>query len=206
MAKWLWRVNPKPEPVPEPEPVAAPKRAPVVDVTDSVWRAANQIAQRVWSGVPQPRTYLLRWDPPGAGRYVDFAVSQQWLRVDGDMVSEGAVSPYPVERTTHTAHTAAIGAWSRPSHLWANQVRSSCRFGKQTHLRLGCRLIWDAHFLQKFGLEGPAKYSVLHIGSSAPAFAQWDDPPQDGNGQPDDAGHNHGGQVAYHVGDHEVGG
>ena len=51
MAKWLWRVNPKPEPVPEPEPVAAPKRAPVVDVTDSVWRAANQIAQRVWSGV-----------------------------------------------------------------------------------------------------------------------------------------------------------
>jgi hypothetical protein len=45
---------------------------------------------------------------------------------------------------------------------------------------------------------------VVVIGSSAPAFAQWDDPPQDGNGQPDDAGHNHGGQVAYHVGDHEV--
>src|SRR6476619_3351561 len=45
---------------------------------------------------------------------------------------------------------------------------------------------------------------VVVIGSSTPAFAQWDDPPQDGNGQPDDAGHNHGGQVAYHVGDHEV--
>jgi hypothetical protein len=45
---------------------------------------------------------------------------------------------------------------------------------------------------------------VVVIGSSAPAFAQWDDPPQDCNGQPDDAGHNHGGQVAYHVGDHEV--
>ena len=116
MAKWLWRVNPKPEPVPEPEPVAAPKRAPVVDVTDSVWRAANQIAQRVWSGVPQPRTYSLRWDPPGASRYVDFAVSQQWLRVDGDMVSKGAVSPYPVERTMEVPRGSGwslIDAWSR---------------------------------------------------------------------------------------------
>jgi hypothetical protein len=45
---------------------------------------------------------------------------------------------------------------------------------------------------------------VVVIWSSAPAFAQWDDPPQNGNGQPDDAGHNHGDQVAYHVGDHEV--
>ena len=45
---------------------------------------------------------------------------------------------------------------------------------------------------------------VVVIGSSAPAFAQWHDPPQDGNGQPHDAGHNPGDQVVYHVGDHEV--
>ena len=45
---------------------------------------------------------------------------------------------------------------------------------------------------------------VVVIGSSALAFAQWHDPPQDGNGQPHDAGHNPGDQVAYHVGDHEV--
>jgi hypothetical protein len=44
---------------------------------------------------------------------------------------------------------------------------------------------------------------VVVIGSSALAFAQWHDPPQDGNGQPHDAGHNPGDQVVYHVGDHE---
>jgi hypothetical protein len=46
-----FRGNPKPEPEPEPEPepVAVPalKRAPVVDVMDSTWQSANQIAQRI---------------------------------------------------------------------------------------------------------------------------------------------------------------
>ena len=63
----------------------------------------------------------------------------------------------------------------------------------------------DTHLVSR--LKSKQRVSlVVVIGSSAPAFVQWDDPPQDGNGQPDDAGHNHGGQVAYYVGDHEVGG
>ena len=58
--------------------------------------------------------------------------------------------------------------------------------------------------LRKFADGSALPHVFLRTRSSAPAFAQWHDPPQDGNGQPHDAGHNPGGQVAYHVGDHEV--
>lgn len=116
----VWRVRPTSEPVLEDaaEPEPAPNSAPVPAVDRELRDGACVIAQRVWSGVPQPRAYLLRWDPPGAGRYVDFAVSQQWLRVDGDTVSKGSVSPYPVERTMEVPRGSdqgwsLIDAWSR---------------------------------------------------------------------------------------------
>ena len=47
-------------------------------------------------------------------------------------------------------------------------------------------------------------WTSLRTRSSAPAFVQGDNPPQQGNGQRHDSGNNRGGQSVYHVGDHEV--
>jgi len=84
-------------------------------------------------------------------------------------------------------------------NLWG-QFPAALPFRSQSAMAVdsgvGCR--------SRCGNQERSSGIVVVIGSSAPAFAQWDDPPQDGNGQPDDAGHNHGGQVAYHVGDYEV--
>jgi hypothetical protein len=57
MARWVlrpFRGNPEPEPALRLAPEPAPERAPLVDVMDSTWQAANVLAQRVWNTGAQP--------------------------------------------------------------------------------------------------------------------------------------------------------
>ena len=107
---------------------------------------------------------LCTLDPTTTGRCQDFWLDGSHMRIVRRCAStrsgaapklEGcACRPSPKDeapKPLRASDTSGHGALSaEPNGI-----------GKADALRLGCRLIWDAHFLQKFGLEGPAKYSVL---------------------------------------------
>jgi hypothetical protein len=82
------------------EPVTVPEPAPEpVTVSYEVESAARALASRVRSGGRSCVVELRGLQPEAADSYVNYAVSQGWVLVDGDLLTVGPVDSRLPEQT-----------------------------------------------------------------------------------------------------------